>query len=253
MSFLLYRRTRLRVNNAVHTTSCATNAVAPPIVKINELKEHTLLHSSTVDLGVTICADLSYQNHINNIVSKARHRSSTLLRVFVSRRLDIMRKAFIVYIRPIFEYNCLVWNPCRVLSIDSWENVQRNFSKRFRSLSHLTYFERFAPLNLEPLELRRLRFDLTYYYKTLHNLTPFNPDTVFRIYTRHEASRSNSPYLQKPNNANTTLLSSFFYRSSDAWNYLPSNLRHAPSTSALKTILKCIELSRFLKDASIRQ
>jgi hypothetical protein len=54
---------------------------------------------------------------------------------------------------------------------------------------------------------------------------------VFRIYTPHEASRSNSPYLQKPNNANTTLLS-FFYRSSDAWNYLPSNLRRAPSTSA---------------------
>jgi hypothetical protein len=42
MSFLLYRRTRLRVNNAVHTTSCATSAEAPPIVKIQELKEHTL-------------------------------------------------------------------------------------------------------------------------------------------------------------------------------------------------------------------
>jgi hypothetical protein len=48
------------------------------------------------------------------------------LRGFVSRRLDIMRKAFITYIRPILEYNCLVWNPCQVHSIDLLENVQRN-------------------------------------------------------------------------------------------------------------------------------
>jgi hypothetical protein len=32
-------------------------------------------NSIIVDLGVTICADLSYQTHITNIVSKARHRS----------------------------------------------------------------------------------------------------------------------------------------------------------------------------------
>jgi hypothetical protein len=131
--------------------------------------------------------------------------------------------------------------------------VQQNFSKRIPSLSLLTYFERIALLNLEPLELHRLRFNLTYYYKTLHNLMPFNPDTVFHIYTPHEASRSNFPYLQKPNNANTILLSSFFYSTSDEWNYLPSKLCHAPSTSAFKTALKCIDLSRFLKSASVRQ
>jgi hypothetical protein len=154
---------------------------------------------------------LSYQTHITNIVSNARHRSSTLLRGFVSRRLDIMRKAFITYIRPILEYNCLVWNPCQIHFIDSLENVQRNFSKRIPSLSHLTYFERLALLNLEPLELRRLRFDLTYYYKTLHNLTPFNPDKVFRIYTPLEASRSNSPCKSL-----ATLTQHFYHPSSTA-------------------------------------
>ena len=151
-------------------------------------------NSTTSDLGVTICDDLTYQSHITNIVSKARQRTSTLMRGFVSRRLDIMRTAFITYIRPILEYNSLVWNPCQVHSIDVLENVQRNFSKRIPSLSSLTYLERLALLYLEPLELRRLRFDLTYYYKILHNLTPFNPDIVFHIYTPPEASRSNSPY-----------------------------------------------------------
>jgi hypothetical protein len=41
--------------------------------------------------------------------------------------------------------------------------------------------------------------------------------------------------------------------SSDAWNYLPSNLRHAPSTSAFKKAVKCIDLSSFLEGASVRQ
>jgi ribonuclease P/MRP protein subunit RPP40 len=134
--------------------------------------------SSCVDLGVTVSEDLSFNNHVSNIVSKARHRTSTLLRGFVSRRLDIMRTAFVTYIRPILEYNSVVWNPCQKQLIDIIENVQRNFTKRIHSLSCLSYFERLAALNLEPLELRRLRFDLTYYYKVLQNLTPFTPHVV---------------------------------------------------------------------------
>jgi hypothetical protein len=174
------------------------------------------------------------------------------MRGFVWRRLDVMHTAIIAYIRPILEYNSSVWNPCQVHSTDVLENVQRNFSKRIPSLSSLTYLERLALLNLEPLELQRLRFDLTYYYKILHNLTPFNPDIVFHICTPPDASRFNSPYLQKPNNATTTLLSSFFCRCIDAWNYLPSNLRYAPSTSAFQRAVRCVDLSRFLKGSSAK-
>jgi hypothetical protein len=37
-------------------------------------------------------------------------------------------------------------------------------------------------LNLEPLEVGRLRFALTHYFKILHNLTPFDPNLVFNTY-----------------------------------------------------------------------
>jgi hypothetical protein len=62
------------------------------------------------------------------------------------------------------------------------ENVQRNFTKRLPTLKHLTYFERLASLGLEPLELRRLRFDLIYYFKIFNHLTPLDPDEVFIAY-----------------------------------------------------------------------
>jgi hypothetical protein len=46
-------------------------------------------NNTTSDLGVSICDDLTYQTHITNIVSKAPQRSSTLMRGFISHRLDI--------------------------------------------------------------------------------------------------------------------------------------------------------------------
>ena len=67
--------------------------------------------------------------------------------------------------------------------IDLIECVQRNFSKRIPYLSVLTYAERLAMLNLETLELRRLHFDLIFYYKVFNHLTPFDPETVFTMHT----------------------------------------------------------------------
>lgn len=49
-------------------------------------------------------------------------------------------------------------------------------------------------ISLEPLEIRRLKFALTYYYKVSYNLTPFDPNRDFNIYTSSESSRSNASY-----------------------------------------------------------
>jgi ribonuclease P/MRP protein subunit RPP40 len=113
--------------------------------------------SSYVDLGVSINQDVSFDTRICNVVSKARQRSSILLRGFVSLRPDIVRAAFVTYVHPILECNSIVWNPCRKRLIYSIENFQRSFSKRLPSLSSYSYFERLAFLNQEPIELRRLR------------------------------------------------------------------------------------------------
>jgi hypothetical protein len=59
---------------------------------------------SLLYIGVTITNNLSFETHINNIVSKARQRISTLFRGFITRNLYIMRRAFITYIRPIVKY-----------------------------------------------------------------------------------------------------------------------------------------------------
>jgi len=90
---------------------------------------------NVLDLGITISADLSYNVHINNIVARALQRSSTLFRCFATRNLQLMRKAFVIYIRLILEYNSILWSPNLVNLIVLIESVQFKFTKRINSLA----------------------------------------------------------------------------------------------------------------------
>jgi hypothetical protein len=115
-------------------------------------------HNSFFDLGITIGSDLSFDQHINNIVSKVLQRVGILFRQFLYRNLSSMRQAFITYIHPVLAYNSIAWNPTFIYLIDL--TGKRNFTKRRPTLSSLPYSERHALPDLELLELRRLRFDL---------------------------------------------------------------------------------------------
>jgi hypothetical protein len=202
---------------------------------------------NVLDLGITISADLSYNMHINNIVAKALQRSSTLFRGFASRNLLLMRKSFITYIRPILEYNSILWSPNLVYLIDLIESVQRKFTKRISSISSLPYSSRLDILNMQPLELRRLHLDLINYYKILNGLSPLNATEYFLIYSPITSTRSNIPSLLKPLHSSRKLSASFFYRSVDAWNHLPSNIKLLTSLYSFKLALKLVDLSGFLK------
>ena len=61
------------------------------------------------DLGVTMTSDLSMFNHISVIVAKAHQRANIILRCFVSRDRRLLVRAFEVYVRPILEYNSVIW------------------------------------------------------------------------------------------------------------------------------------------------
>ena len=203
--------------------------------------------SYTLDLGVTITCDLSFQTHINNIVAKALQRNSVFFRGFISRKLNLCRKTFITYIRPLLEYNSVVWNPTHIYLIDLIESVQRRFSKRIPCLSNLPYSDRLTRLGLESLEIRRLHFDLINYYKILNDMSPIVSSDHFLIHHPILSSRSSMPLLQKPLRCNHALSSSFFFRQVDAWNYLPCALKVLPSLPSFKAALKKVNLSSFLK------
>ena len=100
---------------------------------------------------------------------------------------------------------------------------------------------------MQPLELRRLHLDLINYYKILNGLSPLNATEYFLIYSPITSTRSNIPSLLKPLHSSRKLSASFFYRSVDAWNHLPSNIKLLTSLYSFKSALKLVDLSGFLK------
>jgi len=134
---------------------------------------------NVTDLGVDIDCNLKYDTNINNIIGKAYARVGVLYKGFASRSLHILRQAFITYMRPVLEYASSVWSPYLLKHIIAIEKVQKRFTKRIYSLSHLSYPERLAVINLGPLELRRLKNDLVMYFKCLNNLVALPSDEYF--------------------------------------------------------------------------
>ena len=131
------------------------------------------------------------------------------------------------------------------------ESVQRALTKRVKSISKLSYTERLDIFNLEPLELRRLRYDLVQYYKILNNLTPLNPVEYFKLHYPPKSTRDPSPILVKPiRYSNKVLSGCFFYRHIDCWNSLPSVVRNVTSLPAFKSALCNIDLSDFLRGSA---
>jgi ribonuclease P/MRP protein subunit RPP40 len=209
--------------------------------------------TSVMDLGVEINSDLSFQSHIGSIVSKARQRVGVLFRGFHTRQVSFLKKAYITYIRPLLEYNSNIWNPTHVYLIDLMENVQRAFTKHVKAISKLPYIERLGIFNLEPLELRRLRYDLVQYYKILNNLTPLNPADYFELHYPPTSARDPSPIIVKPIcYTNKVLSGCFFYRHIDCWNSLPSVVRNIKTLPAFKSALCSIDLSDFLRGSAFR-
>jgi len=96
------------------------------------------------------------------IAAKAHKRASLIHRCFVSCNTDLLVRAFKVYmyVRPLLEYNSVIWSPSTIHGIEAIERVQRRFTKRLHGLHSLAYKLRLQCLNLQSLEHRRLLTDL---------------------------------------------------------------------------------------------
>ena len=131
------------------------------------------------DLGVIVSEDLKPTAHIKQMVAKAHQRSNAILRSFVSRDIDLLVRAFSVYVLPLLEYNSVVWSPQSVQDIELVERVQRRFTKCLPGLKPYTYARLLEHLKLPNLELRRLHANLVWCYPIYFNLVDINFDDFF--------------------------------------------------------------------------
>jgi len=83
----------------------------------------------------------------NNFACKANHRSSLFFKSFQSRNLQLLFRAFTVFVRPLLDYRSPVWAPVYKTDINLIERVQRRFTKSLPDLKDISYHDRLVILD----------------------------------------------------------------------------------------------------------
>ena len=78
-----------------------------------------------------------------------------------------MVKLYKTLVRPIVEYNNVIWGPSYTLDNQKLERMQRKATRMIPSINHLSYYDRLRHLNIPSLQHRRRRGDLIYLYQIL--------------------------------------------------------------------------------------
>ena len=197
------------------------------------------------DLGVTIDSKLTMSQHVNKIVTKARIRANLVFKCFHSRHRHTLLKAFTTYVRPLLEYASPVWSPCTVTAISKVESVQRSFTKRLPGLNNLDYANRLCVLEIESLELRRLRRDMIYVYKMLFGLVDlsFNDYFVLRV----DSITRGHKYKLFANYSRLNIRKHFFTeRIVSVWNNLECDIINFSNLRSFKQSLVRCDMSKYV-------
>ncbi len=198
------------------------------------------------DLGVLVDTSLDFKLHIAAVCQKGLAGLAVLFKCFVSKDLVALLNAYKAFVRPLLEYASVVWNPSLnrrsplgcLSSVDKLESVQRLFTRRLFWRCGLptscSYLERLRFLNLEPLQLRRLKLDLSMTYKICNGLV-FLQDGISAFFERSDLRvRGNCCRFRLPH-CRTDVRSNFFsQRVVPAWNALPDHIVCCQSLCSFK-------------------
>ena len=216
------------------------------------INNQIIQHTDTVrDLGIWLSSDLKWTTQTSKIYSKAIPIMYTILRSFRTQDPKTYTTLYKTYVRPIIEYNTCIWSPNLISDIKRIQSIQTKFTRTlFQKLNtnYRNYQHRLELLELESLESRRLRNDLTLVYKFQNNLINHNMDNFFTkstLNTKYKLRR-HANYLKIPGHSKTTIRRNFFSnRIVKIWNKLPEDLVTSKTLTDFKAKLCKMDLSKF--------
>ena len=204
------------------------------------------------DLGIYFSKNLKWRSHIEIIVTKSRRTSYALLKSIKSNDPTFLISMFKVYVLPILEFGCPIFNPHYSKDIEQIEKVQRDYVRLVfkRSFEHSkdkrknpTLAELYAKYELELLELRRLKICLKLFHQFIHGNLPLSHNNAFQIVeskTRGETYK----IVTKPTTTDVRA-NSFFINTSKIYSQLPQKIRQNSVKDFAKSIENC-DLSKFI-------
>ena len=107
------------------------------------------------DLGIQIDSKLKFHIHTDMVVKKAYRILGLICKSFECKDSDVMVKLYKTLVRPIVEYNNVIWGPSYTLDNQKLERMQRKATRMIPSINHLSYYDRLRHLNMPSLQHRR--------------------------------------------------------------------------------------------------
>ena len=112
-----------------------------------------------------------------------------------------------------------------------------------RAQNHL---QTLSKIQLDSLELRRLRFDLIYAYKIIFGILETDVNALFTISSTNNFTRGHNFKLLMPQSRIDVLKYFFACRIVRCWNSLNAEPEHFSSLTAFKKFLQQTDLSKFM-------
>ena len=201
--------------------------------------------TSCTDLGITYDDSLSFSPHCSKIVVKASHRAKLILKCFRSRDSKLLMRAFCTFVRPLLESSSVIWSPYTIADLNRIESVQRAFTKAIRHLRFSTYRERLVNLHVDSLQCRRIKTDLVFCYKLIHNLVDVDTKQFVTL-SQNTQLRGNKFKLVKPQSVTVRDANFFSNRVVNIWNALPDSMVTAESVASFKRCLNSFDFSGYI-------
>ena len=201
-------------------------------ISIEEVRTHC-------NLGLSIANDLSWKDHVTNLINRANSRLNVLSKSrFTLPRLALSR-LYISMVRPILEYGDVIYDNSPLSIGQSIEKSQRHAALICTgAYRHTETQSLLRDLGWSPLSDRRASHKLTLFYKIHHGIYPdyiqkLIPKPVQRHYTLRHESRIPPIKTRLVSMANSYIPSTI-----TAWNKLPQRTVDSESATIFANIFK---------------
>ena len=200
-------------------------------------------------LGVIISEDLSWDNHVDYITSKANRALGMLRRNIKECPSTLKEIAYFSMVRSLLEYSCAVWDPHKTKNINCIEKVQRRAARFVKNdyriylkdeQEYISVSKMIEELGWQDLANRRRETRLALFYKIINEQVNVPHQEILKKTSMTQVTRqgkTGKKYIAIGCKTNDYKYS-FFPRTTKDWNDLPNTTVNAPSIEAFKNRLK---------------
>ena len=150
----------------------------------------------------------------------------------------VRNAAYTALVRPTLEYACTAWDPHTAEDINRLDQVQRRaarfVSNNYHDKTQRCVTQMIRDLHWEPLPVRRTNHRLSMLYKIQHKLVDVDASNIVQPNDRRTRG---SQRLYQPRAQSNVYKFSFYPRTIQEWNRLPTPVTDSPTLEAFQAAL----------------